>query len=195
VLEHVVHRDDVVATLVAGEVHLLERADRDVVAAGPPRRGDIGLELDARAVEVELFAQLVEVPAVAGADVEEAALAPAEERFVLVGPALGPEVHEPGREAPVVIVECVVVGGIEIHQISRGRSGKEELGLAGHAAPHVERLRRRDAVLEVPHVVAVRPDRERAAGRAPGRSRRGPIRMGQRSGATSCWNGHRDPRW
>ena len=71
VLENVVHRDDVVLPDVSGQIGVFEGAFDDVVSPSPTFGRHLWVDLDARGFEVEEPAQLVEVAAIAGADVKE----------------------------------------------------------------------------------------------------------------------------
>jgi hypothetical protein len=113
VLEDVVHRDDVVPSDMTGEVGGLQGAFEDVVSSGPALGRDVRLDLDARALQIEEPTELVEVPAVAGADVEDAARPILDQSAVEPGPRPSPELHQEPGDTTVVLVVGVVVARIE----------------------------------------------------------------------------------
>ena len=90
VLEDVVHGDDVISSDMLGQVGGLEGPLENVVAPGPSLGRDVRLDLDARTLQIEEATELVEVPAVAGADVEDAARADSGSAGRRSGPAIGP---------------------------------------------------------------------------------------------------------
>ena len=71
VLEDVVHGDHVVLPEMIGQIGCLEGSFQHVIAPGPPFGRDLRLDLDPCAFQIEEPPELVEVPAVAGSDVEE----------------------------------------------------------------------------------------------------------------------------
>ncbi len=90
VLEDMVHRNDVIFSDMIGQVGGLQRTFEDVVSPVPALGRDLRLDLDARALQVEESAELVEVPTVTGPDVKDACRADSGSTGRRIVPAIEP---------------------------------------------------------------------------------------------------------
>src|SRR5262245_55654672 len=93
VLDHVVHRHDVVPPLVACQAHGLEHSIDDDVATRPAACGHLGLDLDACALDVAVAPELVEMTAVPSPDVEQPTRTTSEQPAIVAAAEAGPHRH------------------------------------------------------------------------------------------------------
>jgi hypothetical protein len=166
VLEDVIHGDDVVSSDVTGKVCALERPLKDVVSSCPTLGRDVRLDLNARTFQVEEATEFVEVPAVAGADVEDTARAAPDQSAIETGPGPGPELDQEPGDAAMVLVVGVVVARIEGRELRFQGAGVQELGSAVPALLHIEIAGWNHKVFEINDVAPVEPGVVRAADRA-----------------------------
>src|ERR1700733_7555250 len=110
--------------------------------------------------------ELVEVSAVTRAHVEDAARTPGNQPAVEAGPGPGPEFDQQTREATVILVVGVVIGGIEGGQLRFEGPRSEKLRAATATLLHREGAGWLDEILEIHHVGAIEPGAIRAADRA-----------------------------
>ena len=181
-LEDVVHGNDVVLADMTGQIGVLQGAFEDVVAPGPAFGRYLGLDLDARALQIEEPTQLVEVTAVAAADVKEMAGTVLDEATIESGSGPCPGLHEQPGDATVVLVVGVVVVGVEGGKLGLGGAGVEEFRFAPVAFLDDEGTGRVDEILEILYVGPVDPGLLRAADGARGRCQLLPLRVALRPG-------------
>src|ERR1700677_2567649 len=163
VLQAMVQRHDVVSPAVIGEISRLERAVKNVISPIPTLRRHVRLNLDARALQVEVPSQLVEVPTITGPDVEDTSRATLDQVTVEPGPRSCPELDQDPGDTAVVCVVGVIVARIEGRKLRLLRAWREEFRLAIAALLYGEVAGRDDKIFEISDVGPIQPGPIRAA--------------------------------
>jgi hypothetical protein len=153
--EDVIHGDDVVPAQVPREIGGLQRAFENVVPSSSSFGGYLRLDLDPGALQIEEATELVEMPAVPGADIKDAARGIVDKLSVEAGPRPGTSLHQQPSYGSVILIVGMVIIWIEGRKLGLGRTRIEELGTALVTPLDPESSRWLYEVLEIHDIVPV----------------------------------------
>ncbi|HVU05126.1 MAG TPA: hypothetical protein VHE30_25425 [Polyangiaceae bacterium] len=129
-LEHVVHRHDMVATDVSPKIHALERSGLDVMASFASPFGHRGVDLHSGERVPAFATDLVEMAAVADAHIEQEPAFVGEVRAIVSSPDACTKRDQDRRDEAVVVVVGVVAGRVELAELVTGRARVNPFGAA-----------------------------------------------------------------